>query len=242
MADKSDTLVALATYNEIDNLPQLVEAIRQQLPAADLLVVDDNSPDGTGRWCEDFAKSALWFTCQHRPKKLGLGSALVAAMQVAIDDRYRLLVTLDADWSHPPDRLKQLVAATESNDVAIGSRYCQGGVIENWKWQRRLASRVINWLSGVLAGLRVSDSSGNFRAYRTEALCHLRWDQLKSSGYAYLEEVLWHLQQAGATFIEVPITFSDRRAGESKVSYAEALGKIFTLIRLALRRLFSRVH
>src|SRR5690242_15185721 len=116
-------LVALATYNEIDNLPSLVAAIQVQLPEAHVLVVDDNSPDGTGRWCDEEAARSPWFSVFHRAGKLGLGSASWAAMQAAIDRQYDLLITLDADWSHPPDALPRLVAAGQKADVVIGSRY-----------------------------------------------------------------------------------------------------------------------
>jgi dolichol-phosphate mannosyltransferase len=232
--------VALATYNEIENLPSLVEAVHRELPDAHLLVVDDNSPDGTGRWCEAFAVGAPWFACLHRPEKLGLGSALVAAMQRAVAGDYRLLITLDADWSHPPDCLAQLASAAENAEVALGSRYCRGGRIEGWPRWRRLASRANNWLSCHLAGIPARDSSGNLRAYDVGLLRQLDWSRLQTSGYSFLEEILWQLQRQGARFAEVPIVFSNRRAGASKVDFSEVLGKLGTLGRLTWRRLARR--
>ena len=229
-------LVALATYDEIENLPSLVEAVHRELPAADVLVVDDNSPDGTGRWCDDFAVSNPWFSCLHRDGKQGLGSALVEAMQRAIESEYRILLTLDADWSHPPSCLPQLAAAAEMAEIVVGSRYCSGGRIDGWPWYRRVASRANNWLARHLVGLPTSDSSGNLRAYQVQPLGQLDWDQLHSAGYSFLEEILWHLYRSNARFAEVPITFTNRKAGTSKIGLREVGGKLFTLSRLAWRR------
>lgn len=239
MGDAPPVLVALATYNELENLPSLVEAVHRELPDAHLLVVDDNSPDGTGRWCDEFAAGASWFFCLHRPGKLGLGSALAAAMQRAIEGRYRLLLTLDADWSHPPSRLPQLVAAAENADVVIGSRYCPGGSVEGWPWLRHVASRTNNWLSHRLAGLPCGDNSGNMRVYNVRLLGQLDWDQLHTAGYSFLEEILWHLQRLDARFVETPIEFTNRRAGASKLGFSEILGKLGTLGRLTWRRLWT---
>lgn len=237
VGDAPPVLVALATYNEIENLPSLVEAIHREFPDAHLLVVDDNSPDETGRWCDEFAASATWFTCLHRPGKLGLGSALAAAMQRAIEGRYQRLVTLDADWSHSPSCLPQLMAAAENAEIVLGSRYCPGGSVEGWSWWRRVASRTNNWLSHYLAGLPSRDNSGNLRVYDVGLLGRLNWDQLQTSGYAFLEEILWHLQRLGARFVEVPIVFSNRRAGASKIGVSEVLGKLSTLSKLTWRRI-----
>ncbi|HMO85615.1 MAG TPA: polyprenol monophosphomannose synthase [Lacipirellulaceae bacterium] len=233
-------LVALATYNEIENLPTLVPEIRAQLPDADVLVVDDNSPDGTGRWCDEFAREHPWFSVLHRPGKLGLGSATWAAMQAAIDRGYGVVVTLDSDWSHPPAALPTLVDATMHADVVIGSRYCPGGRIEGWPWTRRVVSRVMNWASRAALRLPVRDSSGSCRAYRVERLQQIDFTQLSASGYAYLEEIVWHLARTGARFAEVPIAFTDRRGGASKVHAGEAIGKARMLGRLAWRRLTER--
>jgi len=231
-------LVALATYNELENLPSLVEAIRRELPDADVLVVDDNSPDGTGRWCDKFAASNSWFSCLHREGKQGLGSALAVAMNHAVEANFRLLLTLDGDWSHPPNCLPQLVEAAEKAEVVIGSRYCPGGRVKGWPWYRRLASKVNNALSRHVAGLPTSDNSGNLRAYDVLLLGQLELSQFQSAGYSFLEEILWHLGRLNARFAEVPITFSNRRAGASKIGLREVGGKLATLSRLAWRRCF----
>ncbi len=230
------TLVALATYNEIDNLPGLVDEVLRVLPDADLLVVDDNSPDGTGKWCDSHAQNEPRLRCVHRPGKLGLGSATLQAARIAIDEGYDVFITLDADWSHDPKHLPQLLSAVQQADVAIGSRYVAGGAIEDWPWHRRVMSRSMNRVSRTLLGLPVHDSSGAFRAYRVAKLRELDFADIQSSGYAYLEEILWHLDRIGATFAEVPITFQQRRAGRSKISAREAVAKLRTLFRLGSRR------
>lgn len=234
------TLVALATYNEIENLPTLVAAIREQLPTADVLVVDDSSPDGTGRWCDDEAARSSWFTVIHRTGKLGLGSAAWAAMKHAIDREYDVLITLDADWSHPPDALPRLVAASHDGDVVVGSRYVTGGSISGWPVTRRFVSIGMNLATRIALGLPLSDSSTACRLYRVEILRRLDFAELTATGYAYLEEIAWQLHRRGARFAEVPIAFTDRRAGASKVSLAEARGKAAVLARLALQRFRSR--
>jgi len=229
------TLVALATYNEIENLPGLTAEILRVLPTADLLVVDDNSPDGSGRWCDEWAAREPRLHCLHRAGKLGLGSATLEAMRWAIARDYEVFVTMDADWSHDPNHLPALVAATERADVAIGSRYVEGGGIDGWPLYRRLVSRAINWLSRTLMRLPIRDTSGALRAYRVEKLRNVDLNAVRATGYAYLEEILWHLAQVDAGFAEVPITFHERRAGRSKVGLREAAGKLATLVRLAGR-------
>lgn len=230
------TLVAVATYNEIETLPSLVDAIQEQLPAAHVLVVDDNSPDGTGRWCDERAAGDPRFACLHRAGKLGLGSATVAAFEHAIARDYHLVVTMDADWSHDPAVLPALVAGAAGADVSIGSRYCRGGKIDGWPLHRRVASRLMNWASRLMLGVPASDTSGAFRAYRVATLRSINLSDLNETGYAYLEEIVWRLHHAGATFAETPITFRDRRAGVSKTGLGELGGKLRMLAKCGFRR------
>jgi dolichol-phosphate mannosyltransferase len=236
MIDSSSVLIGLATYNELDNLPGLVAMIHTVLPDAAVLVVDDNSPDGTGAWSREFAEREAWFSCIERPGKLGLGSALALLMQTAVQRDASRLVTLDADWSHPPDQLPAMLQAAELADVVIGSRYTPGGKVEGWPLQRRAMSRVLNYLSGQILDLPVSDYSGNYRVYNTKLLARLPWEEINSSGYAFIEEVLWHLKKAGATFAEVPITFTNRTRGKSKISWRESVGAVRMLTQLVAKR------
>ncbi len=237
MVDPAAVLVGLATYDELDNLPGLVAVIHTVLPAAAVLVVDDNSPDGTGQWCREFATQEPWFTCIERAGKLGLGSALALLMQTAVQRGASHLVTLDADWSHPPDQLPAMLQVAEAADVVIGSRYTPGGKIVGWPLRRRVMSRVINSLSQKILDLPIGDFSGNYRVYNTKLLAQLPWQAINSSGYAFIEEVLWHLKLAGATFAEVPITFTNRTLGKSKISWRESVGAVRMLAQLAAKRI-----
>ncbi|MEX2169717.1 MAG: polyprenol monophosphomannose synthase [Pirellulales bacterium] len=233
-------LVALATYNEIESLPPLIEQIHVALPAADVLVVDDNSPDGTGQWCDQFGAQNPWLGCIHRKGKLGLGSATYAAFRHAISVNYELVIVMDADGSHPPHHLTELVELAENVDVAIGSRYCAGGRIEGWPWRRHVASRLVNFASRWLLRLPVRDCSGSFRAYRTSKLRELDFDAMLATGYAYLEEILWRLKYSGATFGETPIVFVERRAGQSKINWREAAAAVRLLLRIGWREHWGR--
>ncbi len=234
--ENAPLLVAIATYNELDNLPTLVEAVRAALPEADVLVVDDNSPDGTGRWADERAEDDQRLHVIHRAGKLGLGSATIDAFRWAMERGYERVATMDADWSHPPAELPKLVALSREVDVAIGSRYTPGGRIEGWPLIRRVVSRLMNRLSRWLLRVPVADSSGAFRVYRVSALERIDLGRISSSGYAYLEEIVWRLAAAGVTFAEHPITFRDRTAGNSKANLAEVRGKLAMLWRCTTQR------
>ncbi len=232
-------LVALATYNEIENLPELVDQIRDVLSSADILVVDDNSPDGTGRWCDAQIALGRPLLCIHRPAKLGLGSATAAAFRWAIQKDYDWVATLDADYGHDPREFTKMILAAAENgalDVVIGSRYVPGGRIEGWPWRRRIASKTINAAARFWLRLPTRDNSGAFRLYRVAALQRISAESLKSSGYAYLEEVLWRLRRAGCRIAEVPITFRQRKRGRSKLGLREILRTLRDLAMLRFRR------
>lgn len=238
------TLVAIATYNEIENLPPLVQEILRTVPEAHVLVVDDNSPDGTGQWCDRKAAQDPRVRCLHRPRKLGLGTAVVAAMRYAIDHGYRLLVTMDADFSHPPQRIADLLAGMDPihgppRDVMIGSRYVRGGGIEGWGLKRRLMSWGVNLYTRWALGVSPKDCSGNFRCYRTGLLARLDFRAVRSHGYAFQEEILFRVEQLGARIGEAPIRFVDRRRGVSKIDLAEALAAVWTIFTLAIQRAVS---
>lgn len=223
-------LVTIATYNEISNLPRLVNEILSVVPDADILIVDDNSPDGTGDWCRQQSNPQL--KCLHRPGKLGLGTATVAAMRYAIEHDYDLMLNLDADFSHDPIHIPEILNAIGGVDVSIGSRYVAGGRIEGWPMRRLLMSRAVNQFVRIWLGLPSKDCSGAFRCYRVDALRRLDFDRIVARGYAFQEEVLWRLQRLGCRFTEVPITFVDRRADRSKMSAKEALLTLATLLWL----------
>lgn len=242
VSDSPRILVTVATYNEIENLPALVDEIFRHVPTANILVIDDNSPDGTGSWCDERSAEEPRLSCLHREGKLGLGSATIAGMRRAIDDGYDLMLNLDADFSHDPSYLPQLLQRMEQGDaeVVIGSRYVPGGGIDGWPWQRRLISRCVNLAARCLLRLRPKDCTGALRCYRCETLQRLDLSEIRSEGYAYLEEILWRLQRQGARLVEIPIVFVDRRGGESKTNIGEALAVLRLLMRLGLQTWLGR--
>jgi len=239
MQDSSKTLVTLATYNEIDNLPLLVEAIHQEVPQVDILVVDDNSPDGTGDWCDQKAGDDNRVACLHREGKLGLGTATIAAMQYAIEHNYDYMLNMDADFSHHPRYLPAMIDGMEADgqavDCVIGSRYIPGGGMEGWPLTRRLMSRGVNLYARMLLGLKPKDCSGAFRCYRVKTLKKLDFENIRSRGYSFQEEILWHLKRAGARFAETPIVFVDRERGQSKINSREAAAALWILFRLGVK-------
>jgi dolichol-phosphate mannosyltransferase len=242
-ADK--TLITIATYNEIDNLPRLVDEVFAQAPQAELLVIDDNSPDGTGQWCDRRAAEDGRVHCLHREGKLGLGTATVAGLRYAVAGGYRQVLNMDADFSHHPRYLPALLAGMDppggpAVDVMIGSRYIPGGGIEGWSWRRHFMSRGINLYARWLLGLAPRDCSGAYRCYRTSLLARLDFAAIRSRGYSFQEEILWHLKRLGARFAETPIVFVDRCHGASKINAREAAVSLRIILGLGLRNLFGR--
>jgi dolichol-phosphate mannosyltransferase len=241
MNTQPSTLVIIATYNEMENLPRLTDEVFRYAPHAQLLVVDDHSPDGTGRWCDGRAAQDERFHVIHRSGKLGLGTATAAGMQHAIDRGFEYAVVMDADFSHPPDTIPALLAGMigegqgKTVDVMVGSRYVPGAVVRGWPWYRRWMSRVVNAYARWMLGLSVRDCSGAFRCYRTEQLRRIDLAQMRSRGYSYLEELLWMLKQSGARIEELPITFTNRQQGQTKINGREALATLWVLLRLGIR-------
>lgn len=228
-------LVSLATYNERDNIAPLVQAIHQQVPHADILIIDDNSPDGTGQLADDLASRDSQIHVLHRPGKLGLGTATVAAIQYAMEQYYDLLLNLDADFSHPPRYLPALLKGMAQYDVMIGSRYIEGGGTEHWPVTRKIISRSVNRMVRMLFRMPVKDASGAFRCYRVSKLREVPLDRIKSRGYSFQQEMLYRCHKAGCRLGEAPIIFENRRAGASKVNWKEAARSISMLLWLGSR-------
>ncbi len=247
MTQAARTLITVATYNERENLPLLVEEILCYAPEVDVLVIDDNSPDGTGDWCDKHAPAEPRLRCLHRSGKLGLGTAIIAGMKYAVELGYGSVLNMDADFSHHPRYLPDILKAAQAPapdgslpDVVIGSRYVPGGKIEGWPWKRHFMSRSVNTYARLLLRLPSRDCSGSYRLYRTELLKRIDLDAVKSKGYSFQEEILWHARRAGAKFVEVPITFADRTRGQSKINWREAYGALWVIFRLGMGNLFSR--
>jgi dolichol-phosphate mannosyltransferase len=240
-SNRDKTLVTVATYNEIENLPDLVDGIFEHGGDVDILVVDDNSPDGTGDWCDERNKADPRVKCLHREGKLGLGTAIIAGMKYGVDHNYLYVLNMDADFSHHPRYIPALIAGMEPSeeqepvDVMIGSRYVPGGGVEGWPLHRHFMSRGVNIYARTLLGLRSKDCSGSFRCYRTSLLARLDFEHVRSRGYSFQEEILWHLRRLGARFGETPIVFADREKGQSKIDAREMVGALVMIFSLGVQ-------
>jgi dolichol-phosphate mannosyltransferase len=214
-----DVLVVLPTYNESENIDRVLRRVRQSLAAAAVLVVDDGSPDGTADIAERVGKELGNIEVLRRHEKSGLGSAYRAGFRWGLDHQFDVCIEMDADLSHEPEALPDLVGALGSGcELAVGSRYVPGGVIPNWAWHRRLLSRGGNVYASGLLGLGVADSTSGFRAYAASVLRRIDLDHIRADGYGFQIEMTYQAKRAGATIVEVPIRFVDRVDGQSKMS------------------------
>lgn len=216
--DADRTLIVVPTYNERENVAVLIPQLLNVAPAADILLVDDNSPDHTADFAAELFAVNPRFSVIRRTSNRGYGRSLLEGYRAAIDRNYGRLVQLDADFSHDPAIVPQLINATVRADVAIGSRYCAGGRVANWPLRRRLLSRFANQYVRTITGLTVRDSTSGFRCYTRRALQILLEMPIAAEGYAFLVETTFRAQRAGLQIAEVPITFVDRREGQSKMS------------------------
>ena len=213
------TIVVLPTYNERENVAALLTAVRATLPAADVLVVDDNSPDGTASIVEEVAGDLGQIKLLRRPGKHGLGSAYREGFAVALDEGYEAVVSMDVDFSHDPASLPELLALLDAGaDAVIGSRYVPGGATVDWPLHRRILSRWGNRYTSLVLRLQVRDCTSGFRAYRAGALAAIEPSSTTAEGYAFLTELVRRLVRSGYRVMETPIVFRDRRYGESKMS------------------------
>ena len=211
-------LVVIPTYNERENLPAIVARLRRSVPAAEVLVVDDGSPDGTGDLADAIAAHDAAVHALHRPAKGGLGAAYRAGFDWGIARDHDVLVEMDADGSHRPEELHRLLDGLADADVAVGSRWVPGGRVVDWPLRRALLSRGGSLYARIALGLSQRDVTGGFRAYRASALVAAEYDTVESQGYGFQIEMLWRCHDAGARIVEVPITFAERKYGASKMS------------------------
>jgi dolichol-phosphate mannosyltransferase len=236
-------LVSLATYNEVESLRPLTLSIREQVPHADILVVDDASPDGTAKVAEELTREypGRVFLIR-RAGKLGLGTAVVCAMKYAIENGYQYHVNMDADGSHPPRFIPALLAGMDHVDVMIGSRYVPGGGVEGeFGFRRKFMSTGINMYARTLLGLRTRDNSGSFRSYRVAKLALIDFTWIRSKGYSFQEEILFWCRIVGCTFDETPILFENRRGGRSKLHAGEVVMALQIMLGLGLDRALGRL-
>jgi len=226
-------VIAIPTYNEAENVSALLSTLLDRLPPAHIVVIDDNSPDGTGDMVARLAATEARVHVIRRDGKRGLGLAYRAAFGWALERKYTLVAVMDADFSHAPEQLSRLLEAVEGVDVVVGSRYVPGGRIENWPLSRRAVSAVGNLVARAAVGRVLHDWTSGFKCYRRAVLEAVQSMAIESEGYAFQIEILFHCLRAGFTVREVPITFVNRRLGRSKMSNVEVVESMRLLLRLA---------
>jgi dolichol-phosphate mannosyltransferase len=231
MADR--VLICIPTYNERENLESLVPAVNQHLPEADLLVIDDNSPDGTGALADQLASRDPKLKVLHRAGKLGLGTAYLEGFRQGLAADYEYFFEMDCDFSHDPKYLPELLrAAREGADLVLGSRWVEGGGTENWGVGRKIISRGGSFYARTILGIDIRDVTGGFKCFRRRVLEALPLDRMRTQGYGFQIEMTYRAIKAGFRVVEVPIVFVDRRVGQSKMSRAiflEAMKMVWTL-------------
>ena len=224
-----ETLVIIPTYNERENLQSIVERVLQSSPHTDILVVDDNSPDGTGILADDLAAQHPEVKVLHRTEKVGLGGAYLAGFAWGLERGYWALVEMDADGSHHPEALPRMIELLAENDVVLGSRWVAGGAVENWPLHRKLLSRGGSAYTRAALGIDVRDATGGYRAFSADALRRIHLEGVASQGYCFQVDLLWRALEHGLRVVETPITFTERVHGQSKMSgniVAESLVRV----------------
>jgi len=225
-------LVIVPTYNEAENIPQLVPRVLGQDPGLEMLVVDDNSVDGTGNLIEDLMKTEPRLHCLHRPGKMGLGTAYVDGFRYALERDYELIFEMDADFSHDPDSLPAFLEAIEDADLVIGSRYLNGVTVVNWPLSRLILSYGANLYTRIITWMPVKDATGGFKCFRRETLERIDLSRVHSDGYGFQIEMNFKVWRKGLRVKEIPILFVDRRVGVSKMNgriIREAMGLVWKL-------------
>ncbi|MDT4937657.1 MAG: dolichol-phosphate mannosyltransferase [Pseudonocardiales bacterium] len=212
------TLVIIPTYNELDNIEPITSRVLDAVPQADILVVDDGSPDGTGKLADELASDNPRVHVLHRTVKNGLGAAYIAGFDWGLAAGYEVLVEMDADGSHAPEQLPRLLAELEHSDLVLGSRWVPGGAVVNWPFRREALSRGGNLYTRLALGIDLHDATGGYRAFRRMVLETIDYRAVASQGYCFQVDLAWRAVRAGFRVTEVPITFAERERGESKMS------------------------
>jgi dolichol-phosphate mannosyltransferase len=236
----SDTLVIIPTFNEVENLTAITDRVLASTDRADVLVVDDNSPDGTGALADQLAAASTRIHVLHRANKSGLGDAYRAGFAWGLDREYTVLVEMDGDGSHRPEQLPELLAAVNEVDVVVGSRWVTGGGAPNWALRRALLSRAGSFYARCALGLPFQDVTGGYRAYRASALKALDYSTVRAQGYCFQIEMLWRAWDAGLCVREVPIQFAERTAGVSKMNLSIVVEAITRVTGWGIRNLPHR--
>lgn len=231
------TMIVVPTFNELENLPELVARLERLQIELDVLVVDDNSPDGTGELAERLGAERPWLNVLHRPRKAGLGTAYLAGFRHALAQGYDAVGEMDADLSHDPTYLPAMLRALDGADLVLGSRYVPGGGVRNWGLARQIISRGGSLYSRLVLGLPVHDPTGGFKLFRRQLLERMDLDRVRSNGYSFQIEMTYRAVRLGCRVAEVPIVFVDRRVGQSKLSRQVMLEAMLMVPRLRFGRL-----
>ena len=234
------TVVIIPTYDERENVGPISQAVRQHVPEADILFVDDNSPDGTGRLLDELAQQDPHLHVLHRPGKQGLGRAYIAGFKWALAQGYEFIFEMDADFSHSPAELPNFLRAAADADLVLGSRYIGGIRVMNWPLSRLLLSTGAGAYVRLVTGLPVYDPTGGFKCFRRSVLEAINLDRITSSGYSFQIEMTHNAWMKGFRIKEIPIVFEDRRMGYSKMSMGIAQEAVFMVLKLAARHGFRR--
>src|SRR3954454_7149228 len=236
------TLVVVPTYEEAGNIAELLQRIRAAAPEVDVLVVDDNSPDGTAKLAQALNEELGHIDVLVREEKAGLGTAYRAGFSVGIERGYDVIVQMDADLSHDPSELPRMFAEIDKGaDAVIGSRYIPGGSIPNWPWHRRALSKWGNRYTAIVTGMPIKDATSGYRAYRADILKQIDYGTTRAKGYGFQMELAYRVRRSGGTIVEVPITFTDRVKGESKLTLSVAAEELTLVTWWGVRdRVFKR--
>lgn len=230
------SIVVVPTYNEIDNIDPLLEALLGLAANPDVLIVDDGSPDGTGVRVDEWSRKSSRVRVVHRPRKMGLGTAYIAGFTRALAEGYDAVVEMDADFSHRPSYVPDLLAKAADFDLVIGSRYIAGGGTRGWGLHRRLLSEGANLFARAMLGLNVKDCTAGFRCFRADALRRVDLGAILAEGYSFQVEMLFRILRGGGRVAEIPIIFEERRHGRSKISRSEVFRAVGTVLRLSQER------
>lgn len=230
------TIIVIPTYNEAKNIAGLINKIfALQISDLEILVVDDNSPDGTANIIKDIQSQSFHLHLLQRTGKFGLGSAYIAGFKKALELEADYIFEMDADFSHDPDDIPKMLEAIQHTDLVIGSRKITGGKVIGWGWMRKLMSNGAMWFSRLLLGLKTKDVTAGFRCFKRQVLETVEIDKIKSNGYAFQEELLYRTQKKGFKIIEIPVIFIDRQKGKSKLSKRDIWEFFSIMIKLKFK-------
>jgi dolichol-phosphate mannosyltransferase len=233
-------MVVVPTYNERENLEELIPRVLGQRQGLEVLVVDDGSPDGTGEYADSVAAEDPRVHVLHRPGKMGLGSAYVKGFQYALTKDVDLVIQMDADFSHDPDVIPTLIDSVADHDVAVGSRYITGANVVNWPLRRLFLSYFANVYTHIITGLPLRDSTGGFKCFRRKVLEEIELETIRSDGYSFQIEINFRCWRKGFSIVEIPIVFVDRHSGTSKMSRRIVWEAMWLVWRLRLERIWRR--